>query len=551
MKLGHVKISNALLAAVILIIGLVAYLPWLGSFGPLDPTDSFFLESAREMIETGKYILPLNNYEPWLDKPILFFWLVCGSYKLFGLTPFAGRLPAALSGIATALAIFYGMRGIVPQRTAFLAAIIFLSLPLAAITSHVCLTDATLTLLVTTTTLFLWRGLVKGSKWDLLVGYLACGLGFLCKGPIAPILTGITIVPALLIGTRSIPDSFRRLLAMRPVEGALLALLVSLPWYVAAGMATDGEFLHKFFIEQNFGRMVGTVNHQMPWYFYIPVFFGGLAPWCLLPLFSGGLIRRAFTSQGIDGVKGMFRLSLFWFVAIFAMFTCIKTKLPWYILPACPGFAIMAAIQVEYFARRLNKTAMLFVQSIALLALVVMFFVQGKLHGAFTDIVTTYWPFAVMVCLLLVVGIAVLVAGQLQRSSSIRLASLFTAGAILVGCAVFIPGGLQSMYGHKQAGFNRLVSMTKVDDAHVAILMAEEPTMPYILHKPVLRLMDKESCRSFVSEAEGRRFVLIPKEMLFRLNWFKSASKKVIAKEGKWSLYEFESKQVAQKGLIQ
>ncbi len=551
-KSENVKKSGFVYAALLLALGLLAYLPGLGSFGALDPTDSFFLESAREMVETGKYLLPLNNYEPWLDKPILFFWMVCGAYKLFGFSPFVGRLPAALSGVATALCIFYGCRGLIPQRTAFLAGLIFLSLPLVSIGSHICLTDTTLTLLIAATTLFLWRGLVKKSKLDLLIGYLACGLGLLCKGPIAAILSGIVILPALVIGTRSVSDTIRLSLRLKPIQGLILVALIALPWYALAGLATNGEFLQKFFIEQNFGRMVGTVNHQMPWYFYIPIFFAGFAPWCLLPLFSTGLVRRAFSHVGIWGRRGLFRLSFIWFVVIVGMFTCIKTKLPWYILPACPGFAIMAAIQIEYLARAAKERSMLVVQGVSLIALTVLFFVQGKLPGYVKGIVTAHWPVAVILFLWLMASLLFLVFAKkkMSRPALIRIASLSTAGALLFGCAIYVPGAMKGLYKHRQIGFNRLVELTRADDSSVAILMAEEPTMPYILHKPVHRLQDEEACVSFTQTPHEKHYVLVPKEMLKSMNWFRGSSQKVISQEGKWTLFQMEPNSVAQSGQV-
>lgn len=546
-----VKVSGFACASILAVIGLVAYLPFLGGFGPLDPTDSFFLESAREMVETGKYLLPLNNYEPWLDKPILFFWMVCGAYKLLGISPFVGRLPAALSGIVTALCIFWGCRGLVSQSTAFLAGLIFLSLPLVAIGSHICLTDTTLTLLVTATTLFLWKGLIKENSGDLLIGYMAAGLGLLCKGPIALILSAVVILPALLVGTRSLKETIRLCLRAKPILGLVFVALISVPWYVTAGLATEGKFLQKFFIEQNFGRMVGTVNHQMPWYFYIPVFFGGFAPWCILPLFSFDSIKRTFKMPGIDGMDGLFRLSLFWFVAIFGMFTCIKTKLPWYIIPACPGFAIMAAIQLEYLARAAKSKAMLVVQGGGLVALAVIFVVQDKLSSYLKGIVFAHWPIFAVMFLWLLAGFLFLQFADLSKERRIWLASLSTAGALLFGCAFYVPGALTAMYNHKQVGFNRLVELTRGANNSVAIFMAEEPTMPYILHKPVKRLQDEDACAVFTSSNHEKHFVLVPKEMLKDMHWFAGSTYKTISKEGKWTLFEMESREFAQSGQIQ
>lgn len=541
------KLSHLSCASLTLALGLLAFVPWLGSFGVLDPTDSFFLESAREMVETGKYLLPLSNYEPWLDKPILFFWLVCGAYKLFGIAPFFGRLPAALSGALTAVCIYWGCRDLIPKRTAFLASLIFLSLPLVSIGSHICLTDTTLTLLVAATTLFFWRGLQfadnKKINWDLLIGYTACGLGMLCKGPIAPILSTITIVPALLLGTRSIPQTLEAGKKLISVAGILLFALICVPWYVLAGIETQGEFLKKFFIEQNFGRMVGTVNHQAPWYFYIPIFFGGFAPWCVLPILSFSTIRRAVLRPGISGLSGMLKLSLCWFVFVVGMFTSIKTKLPWYILPACPGFAIMIAIQIEYLVRAVKSRAILIMQGAGLVALVVAFLVQNKFPSYAKGIVTTFWPVLVIILLWLVASFLCLafVKKKISKPTNIRLAAISIVGIMILGCSAFIPGSMRAMYNHKQVGFNRLVCLTRIDDSEVAIMMAEEPTMNYILHKPVHRLANSQECMSFTQLHSQHRFILVPKEMLPDLKWFQNTPLKLLANEGKWSLFAVQS----------
>lgn len=542
--------------ALIVLVGCCTYLPWLGSYGPLDPTDSFFLESAREMIETGRYLLPLTNYEPWLDKPILYFWMVVGSYKLFGISAFAGRLPAALSAVATAAIMFYGVRGLVPRRTAVLASLLFLSLPLVSVVAHVCLTDMTLTACITGTTLFLWRGLAKRSPRDLWLGYIACACGILCKGPIAPILSLIALVPAVFLATRSIKKTVNEFLSIKIFQGLSFAALLNLPWYAAAAIATNGKFLEAFFFQQNFGRMVGTVNHQMPWWFYIPVFFGGFAPWCLLTVSSLKTLKRPFGFPTTSGRRGLLLLSICWFVIVMVLFSAIKTKLPTYILPACPAFAIMIAIQLESLIRSGKMRPILITAAIGFIGAIGAFIFQGKFPGYLKGLLPTYWPAAVALPLMLGAGIALafrsgspgsagfqpalaaVTRGSRLKGRAPRAAVYLIVAALLMGCTVFVPGGLKAFYNHKQVGFNRLTAMTAGEGNGIAIMLAEEPSIPYMVHHPVHRLLKSEDATAFMNASYKRHYLFVPQEMLVRLDWFPGATSNMLAKEGKWCLFE-------------
>ena len=62
---------------------------------------------AREMFERGDPIVPTFNHELRTDKPVLVYWLMMGSYALFGVTEFAARFPSAVLGLCTALATYH------------------------------------------------------------------------------------------------------------------------------------------------------------------------------------------------------------------------------------------------------------------------------------------------------------------------------------------------------------------------------------------------------------------------------------------------------------
>ena len=520
------------LLLLVALVGVLVYLPLLGCFGPTDPTDSFFLESGREMIETGQYLLPLNNYEHWLDKPILFFWMVVASYKLFGVNAFVGRLPAALSAVATGLVIYHSTRGILRPASAALAACIFLGLPLASMVGHQCLTDMTLTLLISGTVLYLFRGWLEGSTKYIVVGYLFNALGFLCKGPIASILAAATLVLFFLLSGRSLGFVWRGIRDLKPLLGIVIACVINVPWYAAAIQATNGKFFEAFFLQQNFGRMMGTVNHQMPFWFYVPVFFGGFFPWCLLTVSVPSLFRKGIQVQDRANSKrvALFRLALCWFGIVIVLFTVVKTKLPTYILPAAPAFAILVVLQMEFGLKK-SKRLLALAGVAVVCALLGAIAAQPLLPKYLKPVVIENGGLAIFLACLAGFSLISLSKGR----KTVCLHAL--TATMLIACSIFVPLWLKAFHDSRQIGFNRLVTIARDAGATTAIISAEEPMMPYILHQHVYRLQLLPDAEKFTKTGKEPHYVLIPSEVIARLDWFPGGNR-LLDQEGKWSVYE-------------
>lgn len=530
------KFNSMIYIALLILVGVLSYIPWLGSFGPLDPTDSFFLESGRELIETGNYLLPLNNYEPWLDKPILYFWLVSLCYKIGGISTFAGRLPSALSAIALGLSIFCALRPAIRKRTAFLAGLIFLSCPLSSVVGHVSLTDMTLSLCITGCILFLHKGLVSKSNRDLFIGYLWLGLGFWCKGPIAVIICGLSLILYLILKRRSLFGILEEIKALHPLPGFLVAAVINLPWYLSANAATNGKFFETFFFTQNFGRMVGKVNHQGPFWFYIPVFWGGFFPWSLLGFSSKRFFQRSLQKNNKDGPEtDLFRLCLCWFFIVIVLFSVVKTKLPTYILSAVPAFAIMTALQLEAVLRAGLSRRLIWTGALSTIGMAVVGITHSRWHGYIGQMIGhNLWVVVLMFVLLSIYTFAM----AKKQGQMAMIALCLTA---FFGCGILVPEGLKAMYDHKQVGFNRLASIAKNDNANLATFSAEEPSLCWTLHKRIPRIIDEKDAQRFMQNTPSPRYLLAPKEMLEDMIWFR-ANTRIVAASGKWQLIELYEK---------
>ena len=90
----------------ILLAAVVLFVPGLGAVHLFDWDEINFAEISREMILLGDYSRVHVNFEPFWEKPPLFFWMQVICMKLFGVGEFAARLPNALCGIVTLFVLY-------------------------------------------------------------------------------------------------------------------------------------------------------------------------------------------------------------------------------------------------------------------------------------------------------------------------------------------------------------------------------------------------------------------------------------------------------------
>src|SRR5712692_2502468 len=87
-----------------LIVVFVAAAIFLGcAFSPphlMDDVDSVQAQIARNMLQSGDWVTARLNGVAYLEKSPLNYWLIAGSFAIFGVHDWAGRLPLALMVVA-------------------------------------------------------------------------------------------------------------------------------------------------------------------------------------------------------------------------------------------------------------------------------------------------------------------------------------------------------------------------------------------------------------------------------------------------------------------
>ncbi|HSH66690.1 MAG TPA: glycosyltransferase family 39 protein, partial [Bacteroidia bacterium] len=111
--------------ALIILIALLLFVPFLGAVHLFDWDEINFAECAREMLVTHDYFSVKINYQPFWEKPPVFIWLQALSMNIFGVNEFAARLPNAICGVFTLLALFNIGRKVVDIKFGLVWTLVF------------------------------------------------------------------------------------------------------------------------------------------------------------------------------------------------------------------------------------------------------------------------------------------------------------------------------------------------------------------------------------------------------------------------------------------
>ncbi len=336
----------------------IAFFWRLDSIGLVDETEPLFAEASRQMYATGNWITPYFNGETRFDKPPLVYWAMALCFHIFGVGEWGVRLPSALAAAALAGFIFYTLlrfgysHGNKTTETpdqkqaltlaATVGAVAMALHPETLVWARTGVSDMLLSGCMGAALLCFFWGYAQRPRWYYGF-YLFIALGVLDKGPVGAVIPAlVVIVFAAYVG------QIRPLLKeIKLLKGSLLALLITVPWFIAVITIHGQTYIDSFFGYHNYERFTDVVNgHAAPWYFYFAVVTIGFLPWSpglpfamarLRPLALGYWRRQPREHQ-----LGLF--ALIWFLVIFCFFTAAITKLPSYVLPLMPAAAIMIGL---------------------------------------------------------------------------------------------------------------------------------------------------------------------------------------------------------------
>ncbi len=381
-------------ASILAVLTALVMFSFLGSARLWDRDEPRNARAAQEMLERQDWIVPTFNGELRAHKPILLYWLQMSAYSLFGRNETAARLPSALAACVSVLALAWLASRLSGEKTllgphGFWSGAVLATCTLFVMAGRAATPDGCLIACSTTGIAAIVGGLLVapnkrsqlaksiinprlGWRW-MILGYAALGGALLAKGPVGLILplliihTWWLLVQRPSVNSAQLPTQrwkravlrvwnvfqprqvWQALLALRTLPGICLALAIAAPWYVAVGIATDGEFIVEFLWRHNVSRAVSSMEgHQGGIFFYPLALLVGTFPWSLwlIPIVWWGIRAKRRGAASRTAVT----LAAVWIGVTIVAFTFASTKLPSYITPCYPGVALIVGGFLKDFA---------------------------------------------------------------------------------------------------------------------------------------------------------------------------------------------------------
>ena len=333
----------------------------LGEVPPYHADENFYIESSLRMVESGDYITPVYHEKKRFAKPILYYWMVVSSYKIFGISLSSARLPSVLFGTMSVGLVFLLACRLFDRRVGLFSAFILPSIYLHFQISRWSTTDMALSFFVLLALYFfvvLFQTNFKKNIYAYLF-YLSLGLGFMVKGPPAILIPGLTVFGFLLATKRG-----NWLADLRVGQGLIILLIIIVPWFAAMLGMHGEEFKNHIVGNEIKNRLV----HDTPFsFYYVGVLFRYQLPWSLFFLFAA---LKQFGVLGFSSEKGIgfgerlkklgkniswhikllfkeenqpFLFCYTWILVCLILFTLLRVEHSRYMLPSCAAVAILTA----------------------------------------------------------------------------------------------------------------------------------------------------------------------------------------------------------------
>jgi len=296
----------------------------------VDGPDAVNAEAAREMAVTGDWIMPHINGIRSPQTPPLLIWVTAISFRIFGVSDRAARVPMTLAALALfAVILALGSRLFLTPVAGFYAALILITSCGIFLFGHLLFPSVLLTLWLTLAMYFFWRSL-RHPTWQTSVGFgAACALGFLSIGA-----TGLVFPMGIVLVFLFYTNRLQHLVHWKPAAGIVVFLLTVLPWFIAAFRVTPAQ------------RFIAPLYrvHKTPVLVFLALALIWITPWFLFSLAALGRLSGRLFARGanLDHNEQALLLLVIWAALVIVLLT-FSSRQEYFTLPALPALSLLAA----------------------------------------------------------------------------------------------------------------------------------------------------------------------------------------------------------------
>lgn len=335
----------------------------------MDDVDAVHAQIARNMIQSGDWVIPHLDGVAYMEKAPLPYWLIAVSYKMFGVHDWAARIPTALAAILLCwITARYGEWAF-GREPGFYAGLALATCIGLFLFTRILIPDVMLTLTVCVCFFAFQRALNEDgeerhpARWAALLA-VSMGVGVLLKGLIAVVFPVAGMVLYLAFTHQLFAGHTWR--SLRPITGILIFLLITAPWHVLATLrmppyfnfsmhSGPGEyhgFFWFYFMNEHVLRFLGlryphdynTVPRAAFWLLNLAWLF----PW------SAYLPAAARLSYKPVDRAGRTRLLALCWAGFLLVFFTFSTTQEYYSMPIYPALALLLGCAMAEDGRWIN-----------------------------------------------------------------------------------------------------------------------------------------------------------------------------------------------------
>jgi 4-amino-4-deoxy-L-arabinose transferase-like glycosyltransferase len=436
--------------AIYLLVFLVAAAIYLGcAVSPpslMDDVDAVQAQIGRNMLTSGDWVTARLDGIAYLEKAPMHYWLIAASYRVFGVSDWAARIPFALTVVALALlTTAFGIWAFDDKKSGLYAGLCMATCVGLFLFTRILIADAMLTF---TTALAMWAFLraldekeSHPATWAAVMA-VSLAIGLLLKSLVGMVFPIATAVIYLVI-TRQLflRRTWQRL---HPFTGTLLLVAIAAPWHILATLRNPpyfnfslhsgpGEyhgFLWFFFMNEQVLRFLNrryphdynTVPRLYFWLFH----FLWLFPWSV---YLPAICKLSF--KPVDRAGQTRLLALCW-IGFLLLFFTFSTTQEYYSMPCYPALALLlgSAMTAESaWIRRGTRVLCAVAACAAVACLAILFLVRNEPTPADISVALGYHPKAYTLSLGHMEDLTI------QSFAYLRLPLAIAAIAFLIGVA--------------------------------------------------------------------------------------------------------------------
>ena len=485
----------------------------------MDPDEAHYAQLTHEMLSAGNWMMPLLDGLPYIDKPVLFHWLQGLAIAMLGETEAAMRLPSAIAGIALFWMTRWAGVQLFDQRIGVRAWLMLATLPLTFMLGSIGVFDMVFTAFLFGAIAFALVAALRNRPRLQYVSYVLLSLAVMTKGPVALVLAGLFFLAGLACGR----ECRSALLSLRWVTGAVLTVLLSLPWFVWMYYALGWHFVHQYALAGNLYYITQpqsfsnrAFNHTL----YVSTFFAGFFPWSIVVL--GGALDTIRRWRARIKIPTEEVLLWAWVGVVFVFFSLARFKVDRYVYPAAPACCLLGArawMSISVFRPDLAAARDNLFTRWSVVALGVVLITAGVVSGfSLFDLGLDLPRAALLIPICLAASGVVMEATILRRRAvSPALFGAVVALLLVIYASVVVFGLPVLERARPTAALAGSLRPKLAAGDQVALYRLEKWrfSLRYYLERPLERLQDPADVRKFITDRGG--YILMLDEDFARL----------------------------------